>query len=321
MFSCNNLHISVWRDSGRRLYLAASFLLACLVPIYGFCAESVDLRQFNVQIFVDDNNPTTSAIVADLSKRIPSARVVLLSDKAELKVSKSLLAITVGPSALRAYLERTREGNIVSTFTSSQAYRAILENASERPSSISAVYSEPSPSSQFQLISLLFKKPVRVGALLSDKSVYFETMLQHAATRIGTALSIETVHSGNNINQALSHISDSPVLVAMPDNTIYNVENVRNILMTTYRRNQALIGFSSALVKAGALASTYSNVPEINEQVVEMLTSYTATGKMPEPQFPKYFRVVVNDDVARSLNLVIDDQTRNFSNKPPAGQQ
>ena len=293
----------------------AIYTLALLFTANHSRAEAIDLRQLNVQIVIEEYNETNTAIVRDLSKRIPAARIVSLSDKTEIKASKSSIIITVGPSALRSYLEKSREGNIISTFTSSQAFRAILDSIPDRPSSLSAIFSEPSPISQFQLISLLYKKPVIVEALLSDKTRYLEPILERAAAQTGNELSIEYITAGSNINQTLSQIPETSVLIGLPDNSIFNVANARIIIMSTYRKNQGLIGFSAALVKAGALATTYSSIAEIDEQVVEVLSAYLSTGKLPDPQFPKYFRSVVNEDVARSLNLVVDEQVRNFSNK------
>lgn len=301
------------------LLLIGALPLAFSLLVTEVRAESPDIRRLNVQIITDDDHETTKAIVADLSQKLPTARVIALGDKTDVKASNQVFTITIGPAALRGYLDRTQEGHILSAFTSSQAYRTILETAPSRPIGISAVYSEPAPDSLFQLISLLYKKPVKVAALLSDKTGYYGPVLQRAASRTGLDLTLDYVTKEEGVNPALNRLVGIPVVIAVPDSNIYNVENTRNILMTTYRRNQSLIGFSSALVKAGALASTSTNIPEINDQLVEILASFAATGKMPDPQFPKYFKVVINEDVAHSLNVVVDEPVRTFSNKSSVG--
>jgi ABC-type uncharacterized transport system substrate-binding protein len=106
----------------------------------------------------------------------------------------------------------------------------------------------------------------------------------------------------------------------MPDSAVFNAENIKNILVTTYRRSQPVIGFSAPLVKAGALASSYSDIEDIDAQADEILNDFDASGKLPDPQFPKYFSVIVNDDVARSLNIVIDEPVKKFSRKPTVRQ-
>jgi hypothetical protein len=59
-----------------------------------------------------------------------------------------------------------------------------------------------------------------------------------------------------------------------PTAAVYNAENFRNILLSTYRHKQGVIGFSSDMVKAGALATTYSEIEDINAQVAEMAAGF-----------------------------------------------
>ena len=128
--------------------------------------------------------------------------------------------------------------------------------------------------------------------------------------------SIETVDPGETMFHALNRLSGHPVLLAVPDPSLYNSETLRTLLMATYRREQAMIGFSAAFVNAGALATTNSNPNQIASQLKELLRDYAETGRLPAEQFPKYFSVLVNDNVARSLNLIIDDSVRQLGRNP-----
>ena len=128
--------------------------------------------------------------------------------------------------------------------------------------------------------------------------MYLEPILQTAAEQLKTPLTVEKFNDGDNINRVLARIANVPVILAMPDGTVYNAENIKNILVTAYRRSQPVVGFSAPLVKAGALASTYSDIEDIDAQAEEILSEFETSGKLPEPQFPKYFSATVNDDVA-----------------------
>lgn len=281
-------------------------------------AESHDAQRHDFQIVTTDDSDTTRRIAQDLRKKFPSAQT--LTDPAKRKRGgKDPVYITIGPSALRTLLAQRPEGTIISAFTSSQAYRAILESAPEnRTAAITAIYAEPSPSVQLRLISMLYKRAVNTAVILSAKTAYLESALRRVASqmRIPIPLTVETLSPDDNLNRVLNRLSDAPVILATPDSTVYNAENFRNILVTTYRNNQAVVGFSTALVKAGALATTYSDIEDIDAQIDELVSDFEASGKLPEPQYPKYFSTLVNEDVARSLNIVVDESVKSFSRKP-----
>jgi ABC-type uncharacterized transport system substrate-binding protein len=73
------------------------------------------------------------------------------------------------------------------------------------------------------------------------------------------------------------------------------------------------------MVKSGALATTYSDIEDIDTQLAEMLAAYAASGETPAPQFPRYFKTIINEGVARSLNVPLDDYARRFSRRPGGG--
>jgi ABC-type uncharacterized transport system substrate-binding protein len=122
--------------------------------------------------------------------------------------------------------------------------------------------------------------------------------------------------AGDDINRLLNQIAQTDALLALPDSAVYSTENIRNILLSTYRHKQGVIGFSSDMVKAGALATTYSEIEDIDAQVAEIASAYVAGGELAPPQFPRYFRTIVNEGVARSLDLIVSDEVRSFARRP-----
>lgn len=279
-------------------------------------AYSHDTQRYDFQIITADDTDTTKNIVENLRKKFPTAHVIGDPTKRRQK-TKNTIAIVVGPSALRTVLLQNGEDIIFSIFTSSQSYRSILDTIPGAYSdTITAIYADPSPGVQFRLISSIYKKKVNVATILSNKTSYLEPILQRVAAQNKTHLNIENYTTGENLNRILNRLTEYSVILAIPDSTVYNSDNIRNILMTTYRHNQAVIGFSAPLVKAGALASSYSDIEDICAQLDELVSDFEVTGKLSEPQFPKYYSVVVNEDVARSLNLVIDDSVKDLSRKP-----
>ena len=104
------------------------------------------------------------------------------------------------------------------------------------------------------------------------------------------------------LNEALS---SSDYLLGIPDSKIYNSQDIRQILLTAYRRNRVLIGPSLAFVNAGGLATTYSTTADYARQTVEMILDFTNNNNFPSPEYAHYFAVAVNLQVAKSLNLIV----------------
>jgi ABC-type uncharacterized transport system substrate-binding protein len=269
-----------------------------------------------MQIISADESDAGKLIIKELQKKFPTARHAP-GGKLKAVKGKLVIYVTVGPAALRGLLSQSLDGVVLSLFTSSQSYNEILEDVPEgRDKVLTAIYADPSPFDQMRLISAIYQKPVSVAVLLSNKNVHLLPILKEAASTSNIALSIEPVSSGDDINRLLNRVANAAVLLAIPDNTIYNAENIRNILITTYRRDQAVVGFSAAFVKAGALASTVSSIDDVLAQTEELLSEFSANGRLPPPQFPKYFDVIINNSVARSLNLVIGDNVEKLARKP-----
>lgn len=267
---------------------------------------------YRYQIVTADDSAITRRIVDDLVRRLVPTFAVF---RTELAQQRRMVYVTVGPEALRRVAAQRCDCVVISTFTSSQVVRAIVGKLpAARAASFTAVYAEPAPTDQLRLVAQLYRRPVRVAAILGLETAFLKPALQAEAVTVLEATSDE------DINRLLGQIGQTDVLLALPDSAVYNTENFRNILLSTYRHKQGVIGFSADMVKAGALATTYSEIEDINVQVTEIAASYVTGGELPAPQFPRYFRTIVNEGVARSLDVDVPDSVRSFARPAPARQ-
>lgn len=279
-------------------------------------ATQVASRAVPLRIVVADESEITTSIAATLKARFPEGRVLREVSIADLR-DRNAIYVTVGPNALNALLSREPDGIVISLFTSSQAYRAILEGwPKTRRSASTGIYAEPSPASQLELVSAVYKRRVQVAVLISDNTAYLAPVLAAAAAQADIDLKIERLGTADDLTRELNLVREASVLLAIPDPRIFTSESVRDILVSTYRRNQAVVGFSAAMVRAGALATTYSSVDDIAEQFEEILNAFLTTGRLPNPQFPRYWRTTINESVARSLNIVVDRTAKSLSHSP-----
>ncbi|MFP5393202.1 MAG: hypothetical protein ACLGI6_16910 [Gammaproteobacteria bacterium] len=288
--------------AARRVFaLGAAALIAC-------SAQAGEVSALRFRIITGDSSELSQRIATDLRRRLTHVYAALQDDDVE---GRRTVVVAIGPTALREAMAKPCECVLVAAYTSSQvwhAHTAALPAARMRH--ITAIYAEPAPADQLQLAELLFKRPVRVFALLSPETAFLKPVLAGVAD-------IYDYPRGEDINRFMSRITQARVLLAVPDSAVYTEENIRSILLSTYRHNQAVIGFSADMVKAGALASTYSDIDQINAHVADVVGEYIASGELPAPQFPRYFSTIVNEGVARSLDVYVDAVARNFANHPP----
>ena len=295
----------------RRCLLALAAIAAaalCAGPARA-ASDVHETSGFRFQIVTGDDSSVTRRISEDLYKRLVP---IFGGFRTELAQKRRMVVITVGPVALRATLAHKCDCVVIAAFTSSQVWRAVTADLPpSRMYATTAIYAEPGPAEQVRLISLLYKRPVRIAAIVSRETGFLKPLLYGAS-----AVEIEDYADGADINFALNRVGQAQVLLAMPDRTVYSAENFRNILLSTYRHNQAVIGFSADMVRAGALATTYSDIEHINAHVADMANDFVTTGELGSPQFPRYFRTIINEGVARSLQVAVTDEARKFGRDP-----
>lgn len=222
--------------------------------------------------------------------------------------------MTLGSEALKEMLQAGADGPVLSLLTSSEAFRDIVppQSTEHRRVPVTALFAEASPAQQLTLVRKIFRRRITVGVLLSDYTASFEAQIRTAARAADLDLEVHRVSLAENPIRALTRLASANVLLALPDRAIMSAENVQAFLEATYRRGMTVVGFSAALVRAGALASVYSTVEEVVAQA-SLLIEQLAGGQQPVPQYPAYWRVAVNERVARSLDIPIDHEVRSLN--------
>jgi hypothetical protein len=216
------------------------------------------------------------------------------------------LTIALGTRALTVALKAQRRPLIAGLVPRLPFDEAL---AGREHDGVSAVYLDQPLTRYFGLIGLVVPGRSRVGVLLSTQSAKLLDGAPADAGMLGLSLVTRTVGgSQEEIYPALAKLlAACDVLLALPDAAIYNSGTIHNILLTTFRGQQPVFGFSPAYVRAGALAAVYSTPEQIAHQLAQMAEPVLAGGTVPPPQYPRSFSVAVNQTVARSLGLAIDE--------------
>lgn len=165
----------------------------------------------------------------------------------------------------------------------------------------SAIYLDPPLRRQVALAKEILGSDRRLGVLVRDPEQW--SLL---AQQSDSSVTPYFVNEYDSLNHALVDLLKSNhALVGVYDTKLYSSETIKNILITAYRQNKPLFGPSSAYIKAGALATTYSDLDDVARRLAEILKSGLKEGVWPEADFNPYFGVRFNEQVGRSLNLLL----------------
>ncbi|MDT8451959.1 MAG: ABC transporter substrate binding protein [Gammaproteobacteria bacterium] len=163
---------------------------------------------------------------------------------------------------------------------------------------------------QFALIRSLDDEWQTVSLLLPEADADLIHRLETCANRYQLTLQVILINQYINVIDALnSTLSESDVLLALPDSSVYNAGTIKSILLTTYRHKVPIIGFSESFVRAGALAAMHSSTKQLGYQTAELIKKYYINQSIKQHYiYPDDFDVSINKDVAKSLGILIPDR-------------
>lgn len=242
--------------------------------------------------------------------RLP-IKVIPLKEGDSLRADPGQLLVAVGTGAMEELAKKNLPQPVLSVLVPRAAFEKTARQSGRLgdPRNFSAIYLDQPWARHFSLIRHALPGRTKVGILLPPNSTELATVLSAAAKAAGLVAIIETSDGDADPLPELKRLlGESDVLLAVPDPLIYNRNTIQSILLTAYRHQVPLLGFSHSYVKAGAIAAVFSVPEQIGQQAAEMIQHLAAERRLPLPQPPRYFSVGVNTQVARSLGISLDDE-------------
>jgi len=242
--------------------------------------------------------------------RLP-VKVMALKEGDSLRADPGQLLVAVGTGAMEALALKNLPQPVLNVLVPRAAFEKTARQSSRLsdPRNFSAIYLDQPWARQFALIRHALPGRTKVGILLAPNSAELASALSAAAKAAGFVAIIEMVDGEADLLPVLKRLlGESDVVLAVPDPLIYNRNTVQSILLTTYRHQVPLLGFSPSYVKAGAIAAVFSVPEQIGQQAAEIIQRLVAERRLPLPLPPRYFSVGVNAQVARSLGIGLDDE-------------
>lgn len=291
-------------------------VLCCCLP-----ATGVGAGPARVLVLLSESGGTYGELVDALREQIDPERLRVqsrlvpdgVSELTQLLDNRPALVVPVGIRATALVLRAAGDLPVLSLLVPQDSYASLLDDAGSNGnrSDRSAIYLDQPLTRQLDLLQLLLPKVQRLGVLAGPASTRQIPELKRLCERRGLRLMTETVTGGDNPVPALARLMDSAgALLALPDPAVFNRSSLQAILLTTYRSNVPVLGFSRAYVNAGALAAVHSNARQIGAQAGEWIAGMGDRSDwwLGAPRHPVYYSVSVNAQVAQSLGISVADE-------------
>lgn len=216
------------------------------------------------------------------------------------------VVITIGSSAFSRVRQANPDAPIVSLLTE----RDFLDDYAIRaPGQISGVFYDVPLIRQALTGKAILPQATDIALLATPESVELYQPLIDQLPAYGMSARVFLVDDRDSLIPTLVRaLGYGDFLLAAPDIAIYNPRTIKHILLTAYRRNKIVIGPTQAYVQAGSLASSYAPFSEIVQLASEFVETYQKTGKLPLPSYPRQYKVAINKQVGRSLNIPLPDR-------------
>ncbi len=222
------------------------------------------------------------------------------------------LYVTVGLRAARTVRAARMHSRMLATLIPRESYDALFTAVPDDPVRISsAIFIDQPVARQLDLIRLALPATRRVGVLLGPHSRAQLGELERLAHERDLRVLAESVETTPDLVPAMSRLLPRiDVLLALPDETVFNPSSAETLLLLSYRRSVPLVAFSRAYVKAGALLALHTSPEQFGRQAAEIVlqTLQGAGHALPPPQYPRYFQVSWNRAVAQSLEIPARDE-------------
>ena len=296
-----------WYGLRPLLWVSAYLLGACLVFTPAHAADVLVLLSEDSAAYRE----VADSFRLQLAQDRPALTVAVesLSGAEDQPAGESRLVLSVGLKATQAALELRSRAPILATLVPKDGFDTLSHSVLAERRMLSAIYLDQPYPRQFALIKLAFPAREKVGILLRPGELSKQDALQAAAKAQHLQLVSAVVDSDNTLLPALERVlSISDVLLALPEPLLYNKNTIQSVLLTSYRYRDPLVGYSQALVRAGALVALYSKPVQIGRHAGEIVARTFSTGSLPPPQYPKYYSVSINQQVARSLGIPAPDE-------------
>ena len=283
-----------------------------------FCIPILANAYTGITIVISATTPTNNEFIEDFKEELVSikgtnlrVKVIELQEAEKLVVAEnSELVIALGEKALKAASKLKHSTPVLGMFTPMYTFDSLFLTSRRAFGNFSAVVLDQPYWRRVTLIKAVLPNVKTLGVLLGPTSSQDSEFLKVVGEKSKINILQEKINKEAELIPKLKKLLDSTdALMVLPDPLVYSRVTAEPILLTSYRYQKPVFGYSQSYVRSGALAAVYSSTKQLARQAAEIaVNSQQALSLLPPPQTPKYFLVAINYQVARSLNIQLDDE-------------
>jgi hypothetical protein len=238
------------------------------------------------------------------------AKLAYVPPTAAAKITANDTALIVlGSEALETVLQGTGRIPTIAVFVSPDNYRSLISQHGGNLRTSTAAFSEPDPLRQMALVKELYGGNARTLIVTANDDEAAQKQWSMFARSIDLPLGILLVKSQTTEKHVVAQSTAYSSVIIEKDAAARSRIDLSRLLVDTYDINQqGVIGFSSAIIDSGGLATTYATENELAGDLNAILSKWLNTKTLVSPHYTREFRVRVNPFLLRSLNLKAVDE-------------
>ncbi|WP_333708926.1 ABC transporter substrate binding protein [Tepidimonas ignava] len=264
--------------------------------------------QDGVWLAQSDTNAANEEAAAAVRDVLGERAAVSTALWAALQGAQPRLIVTLGVAALRGMLQRrAREPGLANVpLLAGLVPRQAVEAEVPAGTRLFAAVVLDQPTERYgELVRAALPARRQIGVLLDDPARRSAQVLQRWAAVAGRQLITQVVQEGDVAEALRRVLNQADVLLALPDVGVYRADALQNIIVGAYRRRVPVVSYAVAHARAGAVLALAALPAQAGAQVGEV-ARLMLSGRAPAPlTLARDFTVVVNEGVARSLDLVL----------------
>ncbi|MCL7944720.1 ABC transporter substrate-binding protein [Marinobacter sp. ATCH36] len=253
-----------------------------------------------------ENSALNRRMLSLLEEAMGSTTIIRSFSRGQTSQDSTTPVIALGPEAFTRVRQENKSVPILALLVD----ESFIDGYAERSEgSVSGILYNPPLLRQAIAGKVILPQATRVAMLARPDTVEIYESVTEELPDYGLEGKVFIVTSDDRLIPTLIRaLNYGDFILAAPDNNIYNPRTIKHILLTAYRRNRIVIGPSQAYVKAGSLASTYTPLTQIANLAADFVAEYRANGQLPSPAYPDNFSIDLNSQVARSMNIPLQDR-------------